>query len=199
MISVGSTKPVLIIGAALFALLASETANQGGDKTPPTTTTLTAPFPHGSAKDGLAAFLICRANRFRVGEPITFACGLILVGPGLPGGNEGPLKLEKRVWRPLPPVDPDNRSWFEVTGPDGGQLRYQGGYVSWPTPEPSEKNTVLLRHGCFFGETFPLAPTGPFDLSKPGAYKVRWVYGPYAADGVWGGKLISNEVTFEVQ
>lgn len=52
------------------------------------------------------------------------------------------------------------------------------------------------------GRNFDLAKPGAFrdfDLRRPGTYKVRWFYQTDPAEGVWHGKLISNEVTFEIR
>lgn len=169
----------------------------------------TSRFPHGPAKDGLAAFLACPRDHFKAEEPIPLSYGLILVGPGLRSRDEEPSALQKRVWHPRPPLDPVNYSWFEVTGPDGEEVRYQGVCPSYAARQPSEENTVLLRHGSFFGRThadlgrnFDLVKPGAFrdfDLRRPGAYKVRWFYQTDPAEGVWHGKLISNEVSFEIR
>jgi hypothetical protein len=123
----------------------------------------TSIFPHGEAKDGLAAFLLSHKHRFEIGEPIPLTYGIIFVGPGLERRGEEAYKLRAKVWRPLPPVDPDNASWFEMTGPDGESVPYHGGYVSWAVPEPSEENTALLRWGDFIGRPH-------FDLCGGGAF-----------------------------
>lgn len=169
----------------------------------------TRPFPHGPAKDELAAFLVCPRDHFKAEEPIPLSYGLILVGPGLRSRDEEPSALQKRVWQPRPPMDPINHSWFEVAGPDGEEVRYQGVCPSYAAQQPSDENTVLLRRGSFFGRThadlgrnLDLVKPGAFrdfDLRKPGTYKVRWFYETDPAEGVWHGKLISNEVTFEIR
>ena len=38
----------------------------------------------------------------------------------------------------------------------------------------------------------------PYDLSRPGTYKVQWGYAPFFSGGPWTGKLMSNEVQFEI-
>jgi len=158
----------------------------------------TGTFPHGKVLDGLAAFLLCHKNRFEVGEPIPLTHGIIFMGPGLEP-NEETYKLQAKVWRPCRAVDPDNMSWFEVTGPDGASVPYNGIYVSWATPSPSPANTAILRHGEFLGRTHSdLCEHGTFHLNKPGQYRVRWGYAPWGKEGPWVGKLISNEVQFEI-
>ncbi len=158
----------------------------------------TGTFPHGKVQDGLAAFLLCHKNRFEVGEPIPLSHGIILVGPRLEPTEET-HKLQAKVWRPFPAVDPDNMSWFEVTGPDGASVPYKGSYVTWATPSPTPSNTAILHHGEFLGRTHSdLCEQGTFHLSKPGQYKVRWGYAPWGKEGPWVGRLISNEVQFEI-
>jgi HEAT repeat protein len=158
----------------------------------------TSIFPHGEPKDGLAAFLLPHKHRFEIGEPIPFHYGLIFVGPGLERPGEEAYKLQVKVWRPYPPVDPDNASWFEVTGPGGASVPYQGGYVTWAVPKPSDENTALLRYGDFIGRPhYDLCESGAFHLNKSGIYKVRWFYEPFPG-GLWSGKLASNELQIEI-
>jgi len=152
--------------------------------------------PHGEAKDGLAAFLLCHRNRLEVGEPIPLSYGIVLVGSG---SNEETRKLRANIWQPYYPFDPGNYSWFEVTESDRQNVPYSGEKVSWPAESPSDENTTVLHHGDFFGRTHrDLSEGGAFVLTKPGKYKVRWAYAPFPATGVWGGKLLSNEVQFEL-
>jgi HEAT repeat protein len=159
----------------------------------------TSVFPHGEAKDGLAAFLLSHKHRFKIGEPIPLTYGIILVGPGLEPGNEEAYKLQAKIWRPLSPVDPDNASWFEVRGPNGENVPYHGWYISWAVPEPSDENTALLRWGDFIGRPHSdLCGGGAFHLSKAGIYRVHWFYEPFPGGGLWNGKLMSNELQIEV-
>ena len=159
----------------------------------------TSVFPHGEAKDGLAAFLLSHKHRFEIGEPIPLSYGIILVGPGLELGNVEAYKLRAKVWRPMSPWDPDNASWFEVTGPKGESVPYHGGYISRAVPKPSDENTALLRWGDFIGRPhFDLCGGGAFHLNKSGIYKVQWFYEPFFGGGLWNGKLMSNELQIEV-
>jgi HEAT repeat protein len=159
----------------------------------------TSVFPHGEVKDGLAAFLLCHKHRFEIGEPIPLSYGIIFVGPGLERRSEETYKLQTKVWRPLSPVDPDNASWFEVTDPDGENVPYYGIYVTWPVPKPLDENTALLRYGEFIGRPHSdLCGGGAFHLSKAGIYRVQWVYEPSSGDGLWSGKLVSNELQIEI-
>jgi HEAT repeat protein len=159
----------------------------------------TSVFPHGEAKDGLAAFLLSQKPRFEIGEPIPLTYGIIFVGPGLELGNVEAYKLRAKVWRPLSPVDPDNASWFEVTGPGGKKVPYHGGYVSWAVPKPSDENTALLRWGDFIGRPhFDLCGGGAFHLNEAGIYRVHWFYEPFPGGKLWNGKLMSNELQIEI-
>jgi len=156
-------------------------------------------FPHGEVKDGLAAFLFCHKNRFEVGEPIPLTHGIILVGPGLSSKDEKAYRLKAKVRRPLEAMDPGNGSWFEVVGPDGASVSYKGGYDDWPEGPPPPSHTAILGYGEFLGRTHSdLCKHGAFDLSRPGRYMVRWCYGPWEDEGLWVGKLISNEVQVEI-
>ena len=157
-------------------------------------------MPHGEAKKGLAAFLLCHKKRFQIGEPISLSYGLILVGPGLDKQNEETAKLRVRVFKPLSAYDPGNYSWFEVTGPDEQEVPWRGGHDSLPWFSPTGENSTILGHGQFTGRSDrDLDEYGRFDLTRPGIYKVRWGYDPNPADGVWSsGKLMSNEVQFEI-
>jgi len=157
-------------------------------------------MPHGEVKKGLAAFLLCHKKRFKVGEPIPLSYGLVLVDLGLDKESDETVHLRIRVFRPLCISDPENYSWFEVTGPDGEKVPYGGPYDSFPLFSPTDENSAVLRHGDFLGRTDrDLDRSGRFDLSKPGMYKVRWGYWPNDADGVWSsGALMSNVVAFEI-
>ncbi len=63
----------------------------------------------------------------------------------------------------------------------------------------SRSNTVVSRHGEFVGAVRPdLTGLGTFRLDRPGTYKVVWWYEPFHVGGLWTGKLISNEVEFEI-
>lgn len=159
----------------------------------------TSVFPHGEAKDGLAAFLLSHKRCFEIGEPIPLTYGIIFVGPGLERHGEEAYKLRAKVWRPLSPVDPDNASWFEVTGPCGESVPYHGFCVTWAVPKPSDENTVLLRYGEFIGRPHSdLCEGGAFHLSKAGIYRVHWFYEPFPGGGLWSGELTSNELQIEI-
>ncbi|UCG48962.1 MAG: HEAT repeat domain-containing protein [Phycisphaerales bacterium] len=159
----------------------------------------TSVFPHGEPKDGLAAFLLCQKHRFEIGEPIPLCYGIILVGPGFEHVSEEAYKLQLKVWRPWSPVDPNNASWFEVTGPDGASVPYGGLYVTHAVPRPSDEKTVLLRYGeCIGRPHLDLCGGGAFHLNESGIYKVRWFYEPLFGGGLWSGKLASNELQVEI-
>ena len=171
---------------------------------------------HGPVKDGLAAFLICERKKFKVGEPIPLTYGIINVGSGLEWENnlqkaEENSKLKTRVWwlRNNPEFK-HNYSWFEVTGPDGNNVPYFGGTGTLRnyTAAVVDKFSVVLHHRQIVGyhypdlrgplTSFPGLERSFFDLSKPGLYKVRWGYNPWWKVGPWTGKLMSNEVQFEI-
>jgi hypothetical protein len=171
------------------------------EKAPGQTMTASIAMPHGDVEKGLAAFLVLRKHRFKVGEPIPLRYGVVLVGPGLDKRNEETARLRMRVFKPVTPYDPGNYSWCEVTGPDGQKLPWRGGYDSLPMHiAPSDEYSPFLRHGEFLDNTYPdLGENGEFDLTRPGTYKVRWGYHPDEVEGVWsGGPLMSNEVQFEI-
>lgn len=156
-------------------------------------------FPHGEAHDGLAAFLRCPGNRFQVGEPVPLHYGLVLVGWGLDVSDDETSKLRAKVFRPYPPMDPNNGSWFEVTDPDGNNVAYKGPFVSWALPRATDENTVVLRHGESIGAVHrDLTAFGTFRLSIPGTYTVVWWHQPFHVAGLWSGKLMSNKVEIEI-
>jgi len=149
---------------------------------------------HGKVKDGLAAFLLCHRDRFKIGEPIPLNYGIINVGPGADVEHSHNVRIWFFATRPW---DPKNFVWLEVTGPDGKNIRYHGGAIEWRAKHPVDKNSVFLRHRQFIGTFFPdLRET--FELNKPGTYKVRLGYNPWFEDGPWTGELMSNEVQFEI-
>ncbi len=154
-------------------------------------------YPHGDVKDGLAAFLMCRGNRFKVGQPIPLSYGVVLVGDGLEVEGHAMAKLRLRVWRPFRPLDPLNVSWFEVTGPNGKKVPYHGMAMDFAHTQPVEELSALLHHRQFAGMTHPDLGES-FEMNKPGTYKVRWSYKPWFKGGPWVGKLMSEEVEFEI-
>lgn len=163
----------------------------------------TGVFPHGESRGGLASFLMSYKRRFEIGEPIPLYLGLILVGSGFDQPAEEASELRVRVWRPLSPRDPNNASWFEVRGPDGRRVSYCGWHICGISTTPSDENTVLLHHGEFIGRHHDdLCGFEAFHLSESGVYTVRWHYSPLRSplhnDGLWSGKLVSNELRIEV-
>ncbi len=173
-------------------------------------------LPHGKVKDGLAAFLLCHRDRFKIGQPIPLTYGIINVGSGLEWETdlqeaEQNSKLKTRIWwLQNEPADQYNYSWFEVTGPNGQSIpcRASGGTLPNFTAAHVDKFSVVLYHRQFVGRFYPDL-RGPlasypkllrhdFDLTKPGTYKVRWGYDPLWKVGPWTGTLMSNEVQFEI-
>ncbi len=179
---------------------------------------VTGLLPHGEIKNGLAAFLLCHRDSFKVGEPIPLTYGIINVGSGLEWETnvqkaEENSKLKTRVWwLGNNPELQYNYSWFEVAGPDGNNVPYRGGTGTLPnyTAAVADKFSVILHHRQLVGYHYPDL-RGPlasypepniakhwYDLSKFGIYKVRWGYNPLWKVGPWTGKLMSNEVRFEI-
>ena len=174
-------------------------------------------LPHGEVKDGLAAFLLCHHDCFKVGQAIPLSYGIVNVGSGLQRETnlqeaDENAKFKIRIWWLY--SEPELRwtySWFEVTGPDGQDVPYRGMTGTLPGSMPLDEFSVLLHHRQFIGSVFPdlrgwltsdLEDAEDiffdFDLSKPGTYKVRWGYAPVWEGGPWTGTLMSNEVKFEV-
>ncbi|MHC4735143.1 MAG: hypothetical protein ACYTDW_11905 [Planctomycetota bacterium] len=172
--------------------------------------------PHGEAKDGLAAFLLCHRAHFKVGQPIPLSYGIINVGSGLEWETnleeaEKNAKLKTRIWwLGNNPELRYNYSWFEVTGPDGNNVPYRGSTGTLPnyTAAVVDKYSMVLYHRQIVGyhypdlrgplTSFPGLEKSFFDLSKLGTYKVRWGYSPWWKVGPWTGTLMSNEVEFEI-
>ena len=179
----------------LSSILLAGTMGEGGE------VPKTSIFPHGKTQDGLAAFLLCHKHRFQVGEPIPLSYGLIFIGPGLSKKDrerQDTSKLKVRVWwlQNRPELS-GNYSWFELTGPDEQNVPYHGGTGTLPDSAPLDEFSVCLHYGQFVGTTH-VDLRRNFDLSRPGTYKVRWGYKPWFKGGPWVGKLMSNEVQFEI-
>ena len=206
MTSTTSTHRVLTICFGVFILLSHATMRRGEEKPAQAPATGKSEqtegakrFQHGEVKDGLAAFLMCRGNRFKVGEPIPLSYGVIFVGPAVDDReSQDTSKLKMRVWwLQNRPESLGNYSWFEVTGPGEQNVPYHGGTATLPRSAPLDEFSVYLHHGQFVGATH-LDLRRNFDLNKPGTYKVRWGYKPWFEGGSWTGKLMSNEVQFEI-
>jgi hypothetical protein len=155
----------------------------------------TGGITHGQSDRGLAAFLVTSGRPFQSGGWIALSYGLICTA-NQPEQIEVPKSL--KIVRPYPAADPNNHSWFSVSGPDGGGLKYRGEFPHWPRAQPGQ--VVLLRTGEFIGRTSIHAELH-FDFSKPGKYRIRWHYlpdAPEGLEGVWTGELVSNEVQIEI-
>jgi hypothetical protein len=160
-----------------------------GTKSTPKTGAIT----HSKPDRGLAAFLISDGTRFKVGEPISLSYGVIGVGARSAESEAKPLK----VVRPVGAADPNNRSWFSVTGPAGRELAYKGFFVERPAVQPDDL-VVLGPDGLVGKSSSDLDLNVGFDLKAPGKYRVRWHYQGGGLEGSWGGKLVSNEIQFEI-
>jgi len=177
---------------------------------------VTGLLPHGDVNDSLAAFLLCHRDSFKVGEPIPLTYGIINVGSGIEWETnvqktDENSKLKTKVWwLHNNPELQYNYSWFEVAGPDGNSVPYRGSVGTLPnnTAAVVDKLSVTIHHRQFVGThypdlrgpltSFPGLEKSFFDLSKLGTYKVRWGYNPWWKVGPWTGKLMSNEVQFEI-
>jgi hypothetical protein len=156
---------------------------------------LNIPILHGSANDDLAAFLSCRRDSFRVGEPLPFSYGILHIGPGIETDNSiAPIRV---WWFTTGPVDRENVTWLEVTAPDGKNIPYHGSVPAWKNLSKAvAENSLLLHYKQFVGNI--RNDIYGFDMSKPGLYKIRWGYWPSWKGGPWIGRLMSNEVQIEI-
>jgi hypothetical protein len=175
-------------------------------------------IPHGPVKDGLAAFLMCPRNQFKLGEPIRLMHGILFRGPEWdmaiqpPSGAVNPgLELDAPDWdcpewdmTIQPPAGFDIRtidSWLKITGPDGNDVAFTGLIGCRPRHHP--KNRLRLFPGSFIGkQSYDIRRF--YDLNTPGTYSIEWHYGathePKVAEGDtwWVGELVSNEVHIEI-
>ena len=160
-------------------------------------------LPHGKVKDGLAAFLLCHHDCFKVGQAIPLSYGIVNIGSGLRRETnlqkaEDNAKFKKRIWwLQNEPADQYNYSWFEVTGLNGQNILCRASGGTLPRSAPLNELSVLLHHRQFVGSIFPdLGEV--FELNTPGTYKIRWGYDADFEGGAWTGELMSNEVQFEI-
>jgi hypothetical protein len=140
---------------------------------------------HGPEKDGLAAFLVCQRERFKLGEAITVIYAVTYLGPG----------KYITIQPPYPAWEPDLVSWFSITGPDGKDIPYTG-----PKPRPSPlkaENALQLGKGQSHGIQFPDIGWG-HKLATPGTYTIKWNYRIAAEGSWWQGHLVSNEIQIEI-
>ncbi len=188
------------ISVGLFTLIAWITLSLAESPIPqaesPTTSQkpkITGLMPHGEVKDGLAAFLLCHSDRFKIGQPIPFSYGIANIGPRVETYDTiPPIRV---CWFSTAPVA--SVSWLEVTGPDGKNIPYHGAVLAWRNFSTSvNANSVLLKHLQFVGNMSD--QIRGFDMSKPGLYKVRWGYSPSWKGGPWTGKLVSNEIQIKI-
>ena len=108
-------------------------------------------LPHGEVKDGLAAFLLCHRDCFKVGQAIPLSYGIVNIGSGLrreTNLQEADENAEFKIriwWLQNEPELRWNYSWFEVTGPDGQDVPYHGGTGTLPSSVPLDEFSVLLH------------------------------------------------------
>lgn len=142
---------------------------------------------HGPVKDGLAAFLICEQNQFKLDEPVPLLYGIVYNGPD----------ESMAVPAPNPAVDPSNISWFSITGPDGNDVPYMGVYATFPRLSP--KDVLRLKRRNFHGRLTPNI-RDYFKLCTPGIYTIKWYYqiGSIVGVSCWTGELVSNEIQIEI-
>ena len=164
-------------------------------------------FPCGDARDEVVAFLLLPpgSNRFVAGTPIYLMHGLCY---RVENQDRGVRRLRRlRVFRPREAADPNNLSWFTVTGPDGKQLAYSGPSVSPTGVEVDVKSTSeLFPNGGMVGVITNWDLGAFYRIQEPGVYRVQWHYEmPAEVSGrtigdatLWSGKVSSNEVEFEI-
>jgi len=103
---------------------------------------VTGLLPHGKVKDGLAAFLLCHRDCFKVGQAIPLSYGIVNIGSGLrretnlQEAEENAIFKTRIWWLYSEPELQWNYSWFEVTGPDGQNVPYRGGTETLPASAP---------------------------------------------------------------
>lgn len=152
----------------------------------------TSLMSHGKPRDGLAAFLRCDRKRFRVGQPIGLAFGIIHTDPGSDSKHDSPSQ-PKTIYPTMEPYQPDSVSWFSVIGPDGKEVPYTGPVIN-RSLAPGSK--VRIHYRQFIGLYHPNMQ-GFGKLNLPGTYKVCWNY--FSSRKYWGvPHLISNEIQFEI-
>ena len=195
---------IIIVSVCVFALLVYATlskdkdaknANEAARSVSEKDMGVKIAMSHGPVKDGLAAFLICEQNQFKLDEPVPLLYGVVYDGPAepdYPAESEYPTILE-----PYPAVDPGNISWFSVTGPDGNDIPYMGVYVMFPLADP--RDVQRLEHRCFHGRFTPNIRYY-FKLGTPGLYTIKWHWRIRPVDGIsyWVGELVSNEIQIEI-
>ena len=168
-----------------------KTTNKTSDKNTPSTPVpakdmgVKIPMSHGPMKDGLAAFLICGQNQFRVGEPITVMLGIAYLRQS---------KVQMSVWSPSRAKD-GLTSWFSIKDPDGKEISYESGRGNYFIPDPN-KYAAHLRLRQFVGRYGSLKKY--HDFIKPGIYTIKWNYRAHPADFWWQGELFSNEIQIEI-
>lgn len=205
------TAVCVVLGAIIAYAAMTSQPNQGSQPKnvrTPLESQLTGLLPHGEVKDGLAAFLACELNSFKLGQPVPLSYGILCVGLGLerertPQEDLKNVKLERRIWwLRMRPELRYNYSWFEVTDPDGQNVPYRGGTAELKNYSlaPSgvvQESSVVLYHRQFVGMVFADLREN-FDLAKPGVYRVRWGYDAPWKAGPWTGRLMSNEIQVEI-
>lgn len=173
-------------------------------------------LPHGPVKDGLAAFLMCPRNQFKVGEPIRLMYGILFRGPewdmtehppagavnvGLKFGAPVPIWI-MIIQRPSGLFVATFDSRLSIKGPDDNDVpRVRGVIGCFPKANPN--NRIELAAGSFLGKTsFDLRRA--YEFNTPGIYTIRWHYQGWhdhrivGGDAWWAGELVSNEVQVEI-
>jgi len=187
---------IIIVSMCMFAVLASITLSKGNNSEDKKTSStavaakdmdLKLPMPHGPMKNGLAAFLKCERKQFKVSEPIPVMFGIVC------GETEKRMSFQP----PYGACQPEDFSWFSITGPDGNDVPYTGRFIHFAPVDP--ENVIWLAHLRFCGIVWPDIRWG-YKLDTPGSYNIKWHYRipPTSDASWWTGKLISNEVQFEI-
>lgn len=163
----------------------SKDANVAATRVPEKNMHVKLAMSHGPMKDGLAAFLICGQNQFRVGEPITIMLGIAYLKQS---------KVQMSVWLPRP-VREGFTSRLSINEPDGKEISHIVGHANYFIPDPN-KYTAHLRVGQFVGRYESLRKY--HDFIKPGLYTIKWNYRAHPAKFWWQGELVSNEIQIEI-
>ncbi len=188
----------IAICAGLLVLIAYTALSQAQQKPPEPKNVSTSEesliaglFPQWKSKNGLAAFLTCERDKFKVGELIPVVYGVIN------------MRDEAMTLQPPHPVvrlcGLDPVSWFSGTGPHGNDFFYDGGVVCGPN----------LSYHFDAEHAFRLAPgelhgrLGIIALGRKsrtaGTYCIKWNYLVPAGSGSWWqGHLVSNQIRIEI-
>jgi hypothetical protein len=147
---------------------------------------------HGTASEGLAAFLICerkqfKRKQFKLNEPISVMLGIVYEKIGQP----------MTVQPPYCPFQPEHSSWFWIKDIHGNDVPYTGWTVDY-AHGPGPESAVRLGDGIFCGMKWNIRWN--YKLDTPGIYTIEWNYRmPHTPNASWWqGHIISNEIKIEI-